>query len=148
MLIKTEKFGDVEINKEYIFNFVKPIIGFEKLDKYVLIEHDESSPFKWLQSVQEPALAFPITSASYFDIDYQFELNDEDINTLRIKTEEDLLILNIVSIPVNQPQNSTINLLSPIVINFTNKNAMQIILQNTNYTTRKALFADTATTEN
>ena len=142
MLINTEKFGTVDVNEEMIFNFVKPVIGFEGNSKYFLISHNEQSPFKWLQSVENPELAFPVTYASYFDIDYSFELSDDDVALLELDSLDDLLVLNIANIPHNLPQNATINLLSPLVFNFKNKKAMQTILSNSNLTTRYALFSE------
>jgi len=140
MEINTEKFGAVEVNEDTIFNFVKPVIGFEEQKKFILIEHDENSPFKWLQSIEDPELAFPVTMASYFDINYIFEVNDEDADALGLESADDLLVLSIANIPANHPENATINLLSPIIMNFSNKKAMQTILLDTNYSTRHALF--------
>ncbi len=147
MQITTEKFGVVEVNEDTIFTFVKPIIGFEDFTKYILIEHDENSPFKWLQSVDNMELAFPVTYASYFNINYVFEIGDDDAATIDLNSVEDLLILNIANIPVGHPENATINLVSPIVINFANKKAMQIILLNTEYSTRTPLFPEHNTLE-
>ena len=142
MLINTEKFGEVDVDEEMIFEFVKPVIGFEQNTKYFLISHNEQSPFKWLQSAESPELAFPVTYASYFDIEYSFELSDEDVAILGLENLDDLLVLNIANIPHNLPQNATINLLSPLVFNIKNKKAMQTILTNSNLPTRYSLFSE------
>ncbi len=140
MQITTEKFGKVDVNEDSIFTFVKPIIGFENNKQYILIEHNEKSPFKWLQSIENGDLAFPISYTSYFNIEYVFEINDEDENLLELENIDDLLVLNIVNIPLNRPQDATINLLSPVLFNFKNKKALQTILTNTDFPTRYALF--------
>lgn len=147
MQITTERFGVVEINEDTIFNFVKPIIGFEASTQYIIIEYDENSPFKWLQSVSDGGLAFPVTYASYFDIDYTFELPDDDVKLLELENVDDLLVLNIANIPNNHPENSTINLLSPVLLNYSNKKAMQTILSNSNFPTRHQLFPQHTTVE-
>ena len=77
MNINTEKFGEITIDENLIFDFVEPIIGYENNKKYVLVEHAENSAFKWLQSIEDAALAFPVSSPAYFDIDYQFEIPTE-----------------------------------------------------------------------
>lgn len=62
MNINTEKFGEISIDDNLIFDFVEPIIGYDGLRQYVLVEHTENSAFKWLQSIERPDLAFPVTS--------------------------------------------------------------------------------------
>ena len=142
MNIKTDKFGEIEIDENLIFDFVEPIIGYDNLRKYVLVEHSENSAFKWLQSVEEPSLAFPVSSLAFFDIDYQFEIPTDKAEKINLTTVESLISLNIVTIPAQNPRKATINLLAPIIINAANKQGMQIILSNSNYPVRCPLFKD------
>lgn len=142
MDIVTEKFGEISIDEDLIFDFVEPIIGFENLTKYVLVEHTDNSAFRWLQSVEDTSLAFPVSSPAYFDIDYQFEIPTEKANVLNLSSVESLISLNIVTIPAGNPRKSTINLLAPIIINAVNKKGMQLILSNSNYPVKQPLFKD------
>ena len=144
MQITTTRFGEIVIDDNLIFDFVQPIIGYNKLSKYVLIEHKENSAFKWLQSIEDPALAFPVTSPAFFNIDYQFEIPTEKAEKIDLHSVESLISLNIVTIPSQNPKKSTINLLAPIIINAANKQGMQIILSNSNYPVRCPLFKDEA----
>ncbi len=138
--IQTTRFGEVEVDGSLLFNFVSPIIGYSDKKRFTLIDYRPDSPFKWLQSMEDKDLAFPVTLCSYFDIDYQFELSDEDAQTLGIKSADEILALNIVTIPQINPQGATINLLAPIVINTTNNNAMQVILRDSKLPVRHPLF--------
>ena len=138
--INTVKFGEIEVNKESIFDFVAPIIGFNELKKYALVDYKPDSPFKWLQSMEDMELAFPITLCSFFGIDYQFDIPDEEANKLEISGADDIFVCNIANIPSSNPQGATINMLAPIVINIVNKKAMQIILKNPEFEVRKKLF--------
>ena len=140
LTIETKKFGTVDVNKNAIFNFVSPIIGFNEHKNYTIIDYKPDSPFKWLQSMEDMDLAFPVTLCSYFNIDYQFELSDEDAQTLGVKSADEILAINIVTIPQINPQAATINLLAPIVINTTNNNAMQVILRDSKLPVRHPLF--------
>jgi len=142
MIIQSSRFGEVDIDENLIFDFVMPIIGYENLSKYVIIEPKKDSLFNWLQSVEDPDLAFPVTLASYFNIDYTFDIDEEYENLLDIKSANDLLILNIAKIPAGQPRKSTINLLGPIVINTLNKKAMQLVLSSQDYSSSHPLFND------
>ena len=53
IILKTTKFGEVEVDKNTIFNFVSPIIGFSDLTEYTIIDYKPDSPLKWLQSTQD-----------------------------------------------------------------------------------------------
>ena len=140
--INTVKFGEVEVNKNAIFNFVSPIIGFKDLKKYTIIDYKPDSPFKWLQSMEDMELAFPITVCSFFGIDYQFDIPDEEAEKLEITSGDDVFVCNIANIPSSNPQGATINMLAPVVINIVNKKAMQIILKNSEFEVRKKLFEE------
>ena len=142
MKINTEKFGEINIDENLVFEFVEPIIGYENLKKYVLVEHAENSAFKWLQSIEDESLAFPVSTPAYFDIDYQFEIPTDVAEKINLSSVESLISLNIVTIPQGKPRNSTINLLAPIIINATNKKGMQLILSNSNYPVKQPLFKD------
>lgn len=133
MKLNTTRFGEIEVSENLLFEFVNPILGYENESSYVLVEHSESSNFKWLQSTKNPDLAFVVTIAGLFGIDYSFELPEITQDELGIETAEDILAFNIVVIPHENPRNSTINLLAPIIVNISNKKAGQIILAGTKF---------------
>ncbi len=140
--INSEKFGELEIDKKVIFNFISPILGFDDLTQYALIDYKPDSPFKWLQSIEQEDLAFPITLCSYFQIDYSFDIPDKEAKELEIENPDDVLVFNIANIPSSDPNSATINMLAPIVVNLRNNKAMQIVLKNTNFEVRHKLFKD------
>lgn len=147
MIINTTRFGELEIDENLIFNFIEPILGYENIRKYILIDHMPDSPFKWLQAVEDCNIAFPVTIPGFFGLDYQFIIPEEEAKRLELTNPEDLLILNIVCIPTGDPQSATINLVGPIVINSSNKKGMQLVLVSTNYSVRHKLFPGTAKEE-
>ncbi len=138
--IKTAKFGEVDVDKNSVFDFVSPIIGFENLKQYTIIDYKPDSPFKWLQSMEDGELAFPITLCSFFGIDYQFDIPDEEAEKLKIENADDILVCNIANIPSSNPEGATINMMAPIIINLVNKKAMQLVLKNTDFEIRHKLF--------
>jgi len=138
--INSTKFGELEIDKNNIFNFVLPIIGFNDLKQFTIIDYKPDSPFKWLQSLEDMDLAFPVTLCSFFGIDYKFDIPDEEAELLGIETADDVLVCNIANIPSSNPQEATINMLAPLIFNLSNKKAMQLILKNTDFQVRYKLF--------
>ena len=145
LTLNTKKFGEINVDKNFVFEFVSPIIGFEDLKKYAIIDIKPDSPFKWLQSIEDMELAFPITLCSYFEIDYQFDIPDEEAQKIDIQNADDVFVFNIVNIPNSNPQGATVNMVAPIILNLANKKAMQTILKDTNFEVRYKLYkqADT-----
>lgn len=140
MRISTTRFGEVEADESLVFSFISPIIGFEQAKKFILIENDNNNIFRWLQSTEYPDLAFPVSKASNFKIEYNFEIDDTTVDMLDLKSIDEVLSLNIVNIPKGRPQDSTINLLAPVIINKRTKDAAQIILNGADYLVKQPLF--------
>ena len=118
MKINTVRFGEIDIEEQRIFDFKLPIIGFGELRKFVILDVNQDSFFKWLQSTEDPSLAFPIISVFSMNVDYSIDLPDEVIEKLSITNVEDILVMNIASIPQDNPQGTTINLLAPLGYTF------------------------------
>ena len=117
MKLNTLRFGEIEIEENRIFDFVLPIIGFDKLRKFVILEPNKDALFKWLQAVEDPALAFPIISVAALEFDYIVDLPDSTVEALGITSADAVLVMNITSIPQDNPKGTTINLLAPLIFN-------------------------------
>jgi flagellar assembly factor FliW len=142
MTIHTERFGEVTVDENRIIHFVEPILGFERSNRYVILDHAEDSPFKWLQSADEPNLAFVVTNPKFFGMDYEFELPDDQAGQLHLEAAEDALVVTIVNIPQENPGKMTTNLLGPVIINQKLRKAMQVVLHDSSFSTKTRLIPD------
>ena len=140
MKISTVRFGEIDVEETRVYNFVLPIIGFNELKKFVIIDTGNDNFFKWLQSVEDPGLAFPIVSILSMNVNYSVDLPDNVVEALKIQDVESLLVMNIASIPQDNPQGTTINLLAPIVFNIAEQLAGQVILSGSGYDISFPLF--------
>ena len=140
MKINTVRFGEIEIDEKRIFDFKLPIIGFNELSKFVLLDLNKDKFFKWLQSVEDPSLAFPVVSVFSLNLEYSVDLPDNVIDILKINNVESILVMNIASIPQDDPQGTTINLLAPLIFNLDTQTAGQIILSGSGYDISFPLF--------
>ena len=140
MKINTVRFGEIEIDEKRIFDFKLPIIGFNELSKFVLLDLNKDNFFKWLQSVEDPSLAFPVVSVFSLNLEYSVDLPDNVIDILKINNVESILVMNIASIPQDDPQGTTINLLAPLIFNLDTQTAGQIILSGSGYDISFPLF--------
>lgn len=71
MKCQSTRFGTFEVSDDTLLVFPSGILGFPDWTKYVLLDHDTDAPFKWLQCVEEPQLAFVILDPALFKPDYQ-----------------------------------------------------------------------------
>lgn len=140
MIINTVRFGEIEIDEDRIFDFKLPIIGFGELRKFIILDTSSDSFFKWLQSTEDPSLAFPIISVFSMNVDYPINIPDEVVEKLDITKVEDLLVMNIASIPQDNPHGTTINLLAPLIFNLEKQVAGQVILSGSGYDISFPLF--------
>ena len=140
MNIETVKFGNIEIEESRVFDFVLPVIGFDDLSKYIILEPNKDTLFKWLQSVEDPGLAFPIISVASLNYDYSIDISDDVIQSLDITNAESILVMNVTSIPQDNPRGTTINLLAPLIFNLDNQKAGQIVLSGSGYDISYPMF--------
>lgn len=139
--ISTTRFGEIRFEPEDVVLFEQGLIGFEDQRQYVLIQHREGSPFRWLQSIEEPALAFLVTDPSQFFSDYAPEMPASVAESLHLREETARLVYTIVTIPPGRPEAMTVNLAGPIVINAEERRGRQIVLENEAYAIKHPLTA-------
>ena len=139
MIVNSMRFGQLEVPENKIISMVKPVLGFENLKKYFLLEVDEIRPFLWLQSVEEPAVAFLVVNPLYIMKDYKIEINSMEIADLEIKKVTAVETYVIVTLPDN-PQELSANMQGPILINTENNLAKQLVLVNSDYRIKHMIF--------
>jgi flagellar assembly factor FliW len=74
--IESTRFGTLEIEPEAVIEFPNGLIGLGGR-QYALVDHDGDSAFRWLHSLEDPALALPVTNPWRFFADYAVDLSDE-----------------------------------------------------------------------
>ena len=140
--INTLRFGELEIEEQDVVRFADGIPAFEDEHEFVGLPYEEGTPYMFLQSMATPELAFLMTDPFVFFPDYSFELDDENMDKLEIKTMDDVLVCPLISIPRSGVAYMTTNLLAPVVINRHTMQAKQIVLEKTQYTTKHRLFPE------
>lgn len=141
MNISTSRFGPLEIADELIITMIKPILGFENLSRYVIVETDDFEPFHWFQSIDDPEIAFVIVNPLLFFPDYTIEVNPREIEELCVQKPEDVLAYAIVTIPRDYTT-MTANLQGPILVNSITNMAKQMVLVNSKYKIKHRLITD------
>lgn len=130
--------GEVQIEKTKIIHFSSGLPGFLEEVEFILLDLPGNQIFQVLQSIKTPDLAFIVTNPYHFYVDYEFKLDDQIIERLAIESEQDVVVLTIVT--VKSPfEFSTINLKAPIIINSSKQCGKQYILNITDYQTKAAI---------
>lgn len=140
MQVQSTRFGDFEVDGSRALNFSQSLLGFPDSKTYVVVEVEET-PYMWLQSVEEPDVAFLATSPFLFFPGYDLELGAEEQAALEVSDVSQVEVLTLLTIhrAGEQPESITANLLGPIVVNTESRQALQIVLDNPDYSTRVPL---------
>lgn len=139
MKVKTSRFGEVAVDDSAVISFPDGVLGFSESRSFVIFDGPEGTPFKWLQAVDNPGLAFVICDPFLFKKDYQPSLPEAELAPLGIEKPEDLVVCVILSIP-SDPWGMTANLLGPLVFNATRKVGRQVVLTGTEYPVKYPVF--------
>jgi flagellar assembly factor FliW len=107
--------------------FPRGLIGLENKREFALLSVREGdSPFLLLQCVTDPGLGLLVADPYSFIDNYDVKLENPDRKTLKIKNIKQLAILVTVTIPQNKPEDTTLNLQGPIVINTEARIGLQV----------------------
>ncbi len=112
MKLKTDQFGEVEFQEEKIIFFENGILGFEELNRFLLISEDDGI-FYWLTSIDQPEIVFPLFPINLLKDDYKQVENYEPFGIVKLDKD---------------PEKITINLKAPIYINHNDKTGYQKII--------------------
>ncbi len=145
MEIATSRFGPMDIEEQSLLHFPAGLLGFPEVKRYVIFDHDQDTPFKWLQAVDDPHLAFLIIDPFVVLPTYEVEIPDADLDELRITDPTQVSIFVLITIPEGDTSRMTVNLKGPVVVNGENRWGKQLVLSQTSYPTRYPLFSQPQT---
>ncbi|MCA2213726.1 flagellar assembly protein FliW [Jidongwangia harbinensis] len=102
-----------------------PMPGFPAHREFVLVRlHDEGLLYAFT-SVDDPNLRFLVAPPEPFFPDYAPEIENDVLAALNTKDPDRLLLLVVITAGVNE---TTANLLAPIVVDRDSRRAMQVVL--------------------
>lgn len=136
MDVRTTRFGVVQIAEDRVITFPKGLLGFSQCKRYCLLEPGEDACFFWLQSLEEPGLAFVVTDPSLFVPDYSVPIRPEQMADMKMDKLEDAQVFVIVN---KVDATLTGNLQGPLVVNTLNRTGEQLVLAEKRWLTRHPL---------
>lgn len=140
MNISGTRFGTIDFMEEDVVHFPDGLVGFSNLRRFVVLATKEGSPFRWLQSLDEAALAFLVSDPNAYVSGYAPVISDDTAADLDLSDSTPTILYATVTIPPGRPQEMTLNLVAPIVINASSRQAKQLVLDDHAYTIRHRVF--------
>lgn len=143
MRIESSRLGRVEVPDDRVIDLPDGLLGFPALTRFLLIDDQGESPFKWLQSVDEPSLAFIAIDPKQIMSDYLGGVLPLVKVRLQVSSPEELAVIVLVTIP-DDPREMTANLKGPVVFNAEKRSGIQLVLDDERYPLRHRIFPESA----
>jgi flagellar assembly factor FliW len=141
MKVLTTRFGEIEVKEEEIFHFPEGILGFPDVKSYFILDNPKGGPFKWLQAVKFPQLAFVVCDPRVFMPSYKVFVKKEELASIKLEDTKEGFVMVILTI-LRDPLEITANLKGPLVFNLKEKLAKQVVLSDPGLTTRYKIFSE------
>lgn len=120
------RLGRREIDPEKIITFPRGLAGFEEEHQFTLLPLRPDAPMLILQSINRAEVGLLVADPYSFISSYPVLLGDAEQQLLKVGSAAEAAILVTVAIPPGRPEDATLNLSGPIVINHQARIGLQI----------------------
>jgi flagellar assembly factor FliW len=141
MQVQTTRFGTIKVSESDIVAFNEGLLGFTELHKFVLIDDPNDEIFAWLQSCENPGIAFPILEPELFIEKFNPTITKGDLQAIGLASREGMRLFTIITIPEDVTQ-MTANLKAPVAINVAAKIAKQVVVQENDFPIKFPIFSE------
>lgn len=141
MIIKTGRFGQLSVGDDETISIPQGILGFPEYHKFCLVDPGDETLILWLQSIENPEIAFAVLEPKIFKPDYTVRLSAAELRELKLANINQSAVLAILTIPTDISKMSA-NLKAPLVINLKEQLAKQVVLQENEYSIQHEMFKE------
>lgn len=139
MRVETRDFGPVELDERRIVDFVEPVLGFEDRRRFALLGDPAlGEEISCLQSLEERTLCFVLLNPQALPLQYAPAVPARTEAVLG-PGEYECWVIAVLGEDLGK---STVNLKSPVLINWETRRGMQLILDQ-DYPVRYPLLGET-----
>jgi flagellar assembly factor FliW len=122
-----------------VIDMAVPMPGFPAHQQFVLVRLNDQGLLYAFTSVQDPDLRFLVAPPEPFFPDYAPEIENEVFAALNTKDPDRLLVMVVITAGVNE---TTANLLAPIIVDRDSRRAMQVVLNDSKMPVRAIMRKD------
>jgi len=126
--VETTRFGRIEIDDDRVLHFPKGLIGLERLKRFALLDSTRGDSIQWLQSLDEPAMAFLVSEPKKTFPFIEITLpSPQQVQSLFDKTKLDELKLLTILHVNHEEKRLHVNIQAPLLINPLTQKGVQVI---------------------
>ncbi|MBS0618253.1 MAG: flagellar assembly protein FliW [Spirochaetes bacterium] len=140
MQFDTRALGKIEIETANQIFFPEGLFAFEAFRHFALLPTKSGSTFHWLQSLEDAKLAFLMTSVSALTPTYDPGVPAQYLSLIEAGVQTEAEIWGIITVPAGKPEQMTINLQGPVLINRAKKLGGQFVSEDPTHLVRTALL--------
>ncbi|UGS33688.1 flagellar assembly protein FliW [Capillimicrobium parvum] len=112
--LQSTRFGPLEIPEDAVLEFPQGLIGLGG-SRYTLLARSDDAAFVWLHSLEDPALALPLTNPWRFFDSYEVEIADDEADRLGVDAAGDTAVYVTVR-AAEALEDFSANLRAPILV--------------------------------
>jgi flagellar assembly factor FliW len=126
----TSRFGTIPVSENRVISFPDGVLGFPGAHRFILLETAENGVFFWLQSLDDPTLAFVVIDPELLVKDYRktFILSEWDQDFFSPATLSDLSAMVIVTFLGGSEKEVTANLQGPLLVRESDRRGRQVVI--------------------
>ncbi len=139
---ETQRFGTIPVDEETIIVFPDGLLGFPASRRFVLLETAENGIFYWLQSLDDPSLAFVVIDPVLLVPDYKsrLDLPEWDREFFSPEGASSLHAMAIVTFSDSGRTGATANLQGPLLVREKDRLGRQVVLAESEAWLRMPVF--------
>ena len=119
-----------------IIDMAVPMPGFPAHRQFVLVRLNDNGLLYAFTSIDDPSLRFLVAPPEPFFPDYAPEIENEVFAALNTREPDRLLVMVVITAGVNE---TTANLLAPIIVDRDSRRAMQVVLTDSSLPVRAVM---------
>lgn len=122
-MLNSTRFGTLEVPEEERMRLLRPMPGFPDTHGLVKVILPAQAPFIWLQSLEQPPVAFMALPVELLRADYALKLPPWDRGLWSRAASPEVLAL------VSFQEEATVNLAAPVLLDSKRRVALQVLNQ-------------------
>jgi flagellar assembly factor FliW len=137
MKIESPRFGSLTVEPSRVLEFPQGLAGFEGCTRFALFHREGGeSEFFFLQSIDDPAIAFLVTDPARFGFDYEIALSDDEVTLLQLTSADEatvvvMLLRELAADGKEGPVQA--NLKAPLILNSNARRGLQHVFARLDY---------------
>src|SRR4051794_5053969 len=83
--LETGRFGQLTVGNDETISIPQGVLGFPELTRFCLVDPGDETLILWLQSIQDPKVAFPVLEPKIYRPDYAARLSSAELRELKLE---------------------------------------------------------------